>query len=144
MIDLMPNETIFIQWAFFLTALTVLYYFVFRPSLRIIQARRAATDGDEAKAAEFQQKSQELTERIEDNLARARRDGQETMQRLKQEGETHAAETLLKALERMDEHLFSMRAALDKESKSAEMQLMQYSQKLGSELAEKVLGRKVG
>ena len=52
MIDLMPNETIFVQWAYFLVSLAVLYYLVFRPSLRIIQARRAATIGDEAKAAE--------------------------------------------------------------------------------------------
>ena len=144
MIDLMPNFSLFYQWGLFLTAFIVLNFLVFRPTLRLIAARRSATEGDEAKATDFQAKSAELNERIDDNLARARREGQEIIQRLRQDSEAESSEIILKARERMDEHLQQVRSQVERETKEAQLQLKQHAQGLAGLLASRVLGRKVG
>ena len=144
MIDLMPNATLFFQWALFLAAFAVLHFLVFRPTLRIIAARQSATDGDEARAAEFEAKSEELNERIEENLARARRDGQQTLGRLRQQAEEEAQAFIATARQQMDEHLMKARTMLEQQSKEAELQLRQHSKDLAGQMATRVLGRKVG
>ena len=144
MIDLMPNSTLFYQWALFLIALAVLHFCVFRPTLRIIAARQSATDGDEARAAEFESKSQELTVRIEENLARARRDGQQIVSRLRQQAEEEAQAFIATARQQMDEHLMKVRTSLEKETKEVELQLRQHSRDLAGQVVSKILGRKAG
>lgn len=144
MIDLMPNATLFYQWGLFLIAVAVLNFFVFRPTLRIIAARQSATDGDEARAAEFESKSEELSGRIEENLERARRDGLQTLGRLRQQAEEEGQAIIATARQQMDEHLLKVRTTLDKQSKEVELQLRQHSRDLAGQVATRILGRKVG
>lgn len=144
MIELMPDATLFYQWALFLAAVAVLHFFVFRPTLRIIAARKSATDGDENRAAEFETKSQELAERIDENLDRARRDGQQLMGRVRQQAEEEAQGIIADARQQMDEHLMKVRTTLEKQTKEAELQLRQHSKALAGQVAAQVLGRKIG
>lgn len=144
MIELMPDTTILYQWVMFILALLILTFGVFRPALKIVMARRSATEGDEAKAVEYEERIAELSRQIEASLDEARHAGHAVMSELRQEAEEVASETVRQSREKMESHLRDVRKALGKQSKEVELQLRQHSQALAGDLAKRVLGREAG
>jgi len=63
-INLMPDWTVLVQLAIFLTALAVLYYFVFKPSLKCIDQRNKFTKDARANTEKLNNEAdQKLSER---------------------------------------------------------------------------------
>ena len=55
MIDI--NATLFIQWGIFLALMVFLHFFLFKPVLRVVDARQAKVEGTFAGAEELQSKA---------------------------------------------------------------------------------------
>ncbi len=55
MIDI--NATLFIQWGIFVALMVFLHFFLFKPVLRVIDARQAKVEGTFARAEDLQSKS---------------------------------------------------------------------------------------
>ncbi len=144
MIELIPDSTIFYQWGIFIASILVLNFGVFQPALKIIQARRVATVGDEAEAERYENKIVELSERIDESLEGARREGQEIIQQLRQAAETASTETIRLARENMETQLKQVRSQLEQQSKEVELQLKQHAQEMAADLSSRVSGRHLG
>ncbi len=143
MIDLYPNSTLLYQWLIFMAALVVLNWGVFRPVLRLLRERRQRTEGDEKRAAEFEGKITDLKSQVDAGLEKARHEGQEIIQHLRQEAEASSQQTMELARQRMEAQLGQMRTDLEKAGKEAELQLKQHARKLADELGTNVLERPV-
>jgi F-type H+-transporting ATPase subunit b len=67
------DATIFIQLAIFLIMLFLLNQLLFRPVIRLIEARRAATEGTLAAASELEKEATELNRSAAEKLAEVRK-----------------------------------------------------------------------
>lgn len=143
MIDLMPNSTIAAQWIIFAVAVCTLHFGIFKPTLKIIQTRRARSIGARHDAATFVKKSEEKTSVLEKRLEEARRLGYQKKEEIVHQGE-HLAEAIIrKAREDVDRTLEGIRKSIDHEYKEASLQIRQYAQELSRDVAAKVLERNV-
>ena len=96
-VNLMPDYTLLPLLGIFLIVLAVLHFLVFRPILRLIDARKAATEGELAHAREMDGMSDTLDEMVRHQLEEARARGAEKRQELRQEAEASARDILDKA-----------------------------------------------
>ena len=143
MIDLMPNNTFFVQLVIFLFTFISLNYLVFQPVLRIIDRRRQLTQGSEKEAAQLNSKTEEMVEAYSQKMQTARSQGISLKDKFRKEGETQAGDILKKARQELEASLESTRQELSSQSKEAQLVLRKYSRDLSEEMAEKLLGRKV-
>lgn len=143
MIDLMPNETFFVQMAIFLVTLAGLHFLVFRPILRILARREELTEGNRQKASELQAKTETLLANYENQMKEARQKGISLKSEQTQAGEAKAQEILAQTRGDIEAKLQKQRQQVQGELKEAGLVLRKYSRDLSQEMAEKLLGRKV-
>jgi F0F1-type ATP synthase membrane subunit b/b' len=74
-IHLIPDKTFFVQFGIFLVVLTGLYFFIFRPVVRIILLRRQKTSGLLEKSKAFEEKLGELAAGYNAEISSAREEG---------------------------------------------------------------------
>lgn len=143
MIDLMPNETFFIQLGIFLFTLMGLNFLVFKPILRLIAYRKEVTEGSREEAKRLSEATGKMVEQYEGQIKEAREEGLGEKGRLTQEGEKEAQDIMDQAREDIEESLEKSRKVVQQESKEAQLSLRNVSREMSEEMAEKLLGRKV-
>ena len=143
MIDLMPNQTFFVQVGLFLFTYVVLTYLVFKPVLRILERRKQLTIGAEQQAAEISTRTENLIREHSEKLQGARREGIALKEKFQKEGQAEANEIVGRAREEMEGELLSARKVMVQDRKEAQLVLRKYARELSQELAQKLLGRKV-
>ena len=141
--DIFPNETVIFQWFLFMTALLALNFGVFRPVLHLIKERRERTAGEKEKAREMMERADRLVSLCQTRLAEARGVGSKMREERLREGEAHGRDLVAKARVVMDQKMEGLRKQLEAETRQAGLQLKQYAQGLGTEMAEKILERTV-
>ncbi len=143
MIDLLPNKTFFVQLGIFLFTFICLNFLVFQPVLRILQRRRELTVGSEKEAAEINLKTETLVENYGQKMHEARNQGLLLKDKFKKSGEAESGEILKMARQELEAKLETQRQELSTQSKEAQLVLKKYARDLSTEMAEKLLGRKV-
>jgi F-type H+-transporting ATPase subunit b len=143
MIDLMPNQTFFIQMGIFLFSMALLNFLVFRPVLKILAKRKELTEDARLEAARLDIETQAMVESYAGKIQEARGAGLKVKEGLTQEGEGKARELLAGARQDMESSLEKNRREILDEAKQAQLALRKYSRDLSKEMAEKLIGRKV-
>lgn len=143
MIDLMPNETFFMQLAIFLVTMLGLHFLVFRPALRLIAKREELTQGYQKSAEDLEAKTEALIADYEAKMKAARQEGLALKSEQTQAGEAQAVEILGKTREDLEAQWEEQAQAIGAQAKEAQLSLRKYSKDLSEEMAEKLLGRKV-
>lgn len=139
--DLFPNETVVFQWFLFITALVALNYGVFRPVLHILQERKNRTEGERKKSEELFHRAENLLTECEKKIAEAHKAGAQEREKLLRETSEKERVFLQQRRGEVDKKMEELRSNLGRQYHEASLQLKQYGQKLGHEIAEKVLGR---
>jgi len=143
MINLMPDLTFFVQMGIFIFVLISMRILIFRPILRILVRRKELTEGAQEEAEALDIKTEALVQKYESQMKGAREEGLELKGALTKEGEGEANQLLAQARKELDQEIENQRQALGAEAKEAQLALRKYSRDLSSEMAEKLLGRKV-
>lgn len=143
MIDLMPNQTFFLQMGIFLITLFLMNLLIFRPILRILVRRKELTEGARAEAEALNEKTGVLVTEYDQKIKGARDEGLSAKGQIMNEGESEARAVLKQAREDMDQSLENKRKEISAEAKEAQLALRKYSRDLSQDMAEKLLGRKV-
>ncbi len=143
MIDLMPNETFFVQLGIFLVTLFCLNFLVFQPVLRILKRRQELTEGAEAEAARLGGETEALMESYQQKIQTARGQGIKIKDELIHQGEGQANELLGKARKELEQDLEKNRQEVARQAKEAQLILRKHTRDLSQEMAEKLLGRKI-
>ncbi|MBI1909699.1 MAG: ATP synthase F0 subunit B [Deltaproteobacteria bacterium] len=141
MIDLFPNATFFVQWALFLIAFLTLRQAVFLPTLKILKARQEKTDGERQRADQLEGETEKMFLQIEAVLAQARTRGLKVKERQRGEATQHQAQVFRRVREAGQRHLQEVQKQVESRGHEVALQLRQYAQQLGRDLAEKVLER---
>ncbi|MFO1463024.1 MAG: ATP synthase F0 subunit B [bacterium] len=143
MVELLPNETLFVQIGVFLFTFIVLNFLVFRPVLRLMERRKSLTVGAEHEAEVLGEKTQKLIETHQGKMQEARNQGLALKEKSKKEGEAEANALSAQAHQELEATLEKTRSEIAQQSKEAQLKLRSLSRELSREMAEKLLGRKV-
>jgi len=140
---LFPDATIVFQWLLFMTALVVLHYGIFRPILHRIRERQERGERERRKAEALRRVAEGLLAECEQRIAEAHIQGARERERHLAEGETRVREILTGLKRDIDQEMEDLRNRLDREKRQASLELKQYAQGLGREIAEEILGRRL-
>lgn|GEM_PF-2692973 len=143
MIDLLPNITVLYQWVIFMIALLTLHFGVFKPVLRILNERKAKTTGAKENAIRLQHRSDEILDQCEKKIEQARTAGMRKREERLQSAEKIKEELLKNTRDEIDERLEKVHHQIEVETKEATLQLNQYAQQMGHEIASKLLEREI-
>lgn len=143
MIDLVPNETIVFQWVIFMIAFVILHFGVFRPTLKILEARKLKTVDEKETAHQLSEKTKEMKLLYDRRLEEARLEGIRKKNELRAVGEKFVEDLLKKTRAETEQSAERTRADIDRQSKEAILQLRQQARELGREIAVKVLERNI-
>lgn len=143
MIELFPDKTVLFQWVIFMVALVTLTWGIFRPVLRIIEGRRTKTDGARKEASELDRKSKEMTGLCERRVEEARIAGVREKDQIKASAEKFVEGLLKETRLEIDRRIDEVRRQIEQEAREDSLQLKQYAQEIGREVASKVLEREI-
>jgi F-type H+-transporting ATPase subunit b len=137
------DGTLFIQFGLFLVMLLVLSRVLFRPYLKMRDARHKNIEGARQEAVGMQEKARQVSADYDAKLTRARQRGAEERQRLRAEGAVHERQVLGAARDEAHKSLDAARARIRSEAGAANTQLQAQSGALARQIVTKVLGREV-
>jgi F-type H+-transporting ATPase subunit b len=143
MIEIGLDKTAIFQLAIVLILMAALSNIVFKPFLKVLQARKDWVEGAERRARELQQRTEELMEKYRDTMAAAQAEGTTLREEIRKEGLAKEMEILQMAMEDANRFLEEMRAKIQEESQVARASLRLHGQSLSRDLAEKMLGRSI-
>jgi F-type H+-transporting ATPase subunit b len=137
------DKTFFIQLGVFLVMLVILRSLLFKPIIRLIDARHEATAGAVKTAEKLTEEAALLSAEVEKKLAGARTEAikvrNETLERAKkQEREIGSA-----AREKAGRIIADMRARASSDMKNARQQLEEETRSMAILLSEKILDRRL-
>lgn len=139
MVDI--DGTFFIQLALFLFMFVFLYIALFRPMVRLIEARREATLGAKEKAAKMSEEAAALTVEVEDRLAKVRLETAAHRAELIEKARTEEREMLAAARAASHEAAEEARTLLSQKQVEVKKQLAAEVEQMASTLAGRLLGR---
>ncbi len=143
MIQLFPNETLPWMWVIFMVVLVALSRLVFGPTLRILDARKAKMSGlkdqGDTLAAEV---TQQLAE-YEVAVSKARVDAGAAREKIIAKTREEERVLIDQARQSAETWMRDMRTQLENEKKQAHAQLKSLTEGLATDLASKILERKV-
>ncbi len=137
------DGTLFVMLGLFLLTMAVLTQFLWRPYLRVKEERVTRVEGYKEQASKMEADAQARLDRIQAELADARRRGSQELAKLR--SEAHAAENqiLLAAQTRAQADLAAARTKVEAALAAEKAKLVARAQELGHEAAARILGRKV-
>lgn len=141
-INLIPDRTVIPQLFIFLAVTAVLTIFVFRPLLKIMDARREKTGLLEEEAARLVSESESMEREYEETLAAARIDGERTERELVRLGESEAQTIIAGAKEESRRRTARLKDEISKESVGARGRLTSDVDAFADMICQKVLGKK--
>jgi|SRR5262245_37533105 len=142
--NLVPDITLFFQLGVFLTVLFALNFLLFKPLLKVMDKRKAATEGVKEEVARLRQEADLKLREYEDKINQAKLQGAAGKEKIKKTGEDEASRIIAKARKDSDTHLKEVQSALAKEASEARLMLRKSVEQLGKEMAERVLEKKLG
>lgn len=141
LIDL--DGTVILQFILFLLMLAILSRVVFRPYLKLKEARHAGIEGARHEASAMQERARQTNADYDARLTKARVRGAEERQRLRTEGAVYERQVLGAAREEAHKALEAARGKIAGEASSARTKLEQESKALSRQIVTKILGREV-
>lgn len=137
------DATFFIQLGIFLVMMVILRSLLFKPIVRLIDARHEATAGALQTAEKLTAEAAQLSAEVERKLARARTEANlvrnETLERAKKE----EREIGNVAREKAGRVVADMRARISTDMKEAEQKLKEETRAMAVMLSEKILDRRL-
>jgi F-type H+-transporting ATPase subunit b len=141
LIDL--DGTILVQLAVFFIALVVLRALVFKPMLRVFEAREEAIDGARREARRMEQEARAAGDKFDDEMRSLRSSATAERERLRQEGQRLERTILDKVRQETQRELGDAEAQLQTEARRLRADIDATIPKLAAQIAEKLLGREV-
>ena len=142
-INLLPDRTFFAQLAIFLIVLFMLSRFVFKPVLKVLKLRKHHTEGERKRIEELAKKSQVMMEEYSKKIAQARLQASQLKENIRQEGELRGSELIQTSKNIARQEIERVRQEIQKSANKAKSDLEKQAENLGTEIAEKVVGRKL-
>jgi F-type H+-transporting ATPase subunit b len=139
LIDL--DGTVFVQFALFLIMLLVLSRFLFRPYLKMRDARHKGIEGAREEASSMQERARQTNADYDAKLTKARVRGAEERARLRGEGAIHERQVLGVARDEAQKTLDAARARISADAGKARETLTAESTVLAKQIVKKILGR---
>ena len=143
MIDLAPNITLLYQWILFFIAFGSLHFFVFKPSLKIIEERKKQSQGSSLTAEKLVKETEEMTVLCEKKMEEARLAGIRKKIEKMEAGEKFRESLLKKIRADVDQKLEAISTKILNEFQKATSNLKTYSQELARSIASKILEREI-
>lgn len=142
-INLLPDKTLWVQMLLFFVVLLGLNIFVFKPLLKLIALRKAKTMGEREQIDSLIGKTEEMNREYEARMTEAKVQASRVKEAIRKEGEEQGLKLIGQAKRLSNQELDEMRMKIEAEVQQAERSLEEKSKKLGEQIAEKILGRKV-
>jgi F-type H+-transporting ATPase subunit b len=139
LIDL--DGTVFVQFAFFVIMLIVLSRFLFKPYLKMRDARHKGIEGAREEASAMQERAQKTNADYDAQLTRARQRGAEERARLRGEGAVYERQVLGAARDESQKTLDAARGKIASDAGAARDKLAAESTALAKQIVKKILGR---
>lgn len=137
------DGTLIVQFVLFLIMLGVLSRLVFRPYLKLRDARHAGIEGARHEASAMQERARQVNADYDARITKARLRGAEERQRLRTEGAVHERQVLGTAREESQKALDAARARISGEATTARGKLEADATALSRQMVKKILGREV-
>jgi len=142
-IELVPDITVVYQWVIFMIAFLVLHFGVFKPTLKILEARKSKTIDEKETALALNEKTEEMKALYNRRLEEARLEGIRKKDDLRVSGEKFVEDLLKKTRTETESAAEKSRSEIDRQSKEAALALRQQARDLGHEIAVKLLERNI-
>jgi len=138
------DYTVFVQIIAFLFFWYLLTQLLFTPFLRLLEERERRTEGVKAEAASFMAEAERLRGEYENRIGRAQDEGSALKESIYQEALKAREETLAQARAEAARHLQGVREEIQKERQEAQGLAGREAEAIARQMAEKILGRKIG
>jgi F-type H+-transporting ATPase subunit b len=135
------DGTLFVQFGLFVIMLIVLSRTLFRPYLKLRDARHKGIEGAREEAASMQERAQKTNADYDAQLTRARLRGAEERARLRGEGAVYERQVLGAARDESQKTLDAARGKINADTDAARAKLATESTTLAREIVKKILGR---
>ncbi|MCB1215632.1 MAG: ATP synthase F0 subunit B [Deltaproteobacteria bacterium] len=139
-----PDITLLYILGIFTFAMLVMRILIFKPILKVLARRQELTQEAKAQALSLQEKTESMVADYEGHLKEARKQGLHEKTKLTQEGEAKANQLLSAARQELESQLQVHRQNLQAQAGEASQNLRVQAKDLSQQMAEKLLGRKVG
>ncbi|MCP4603984.1 MAG: ATP synthase F0 subunit B [Proteobacteria bacterium] len=137
------DATVFIQLVIFLFMFVFLRQFLFRPVIKIIEARREATDGMRAAAEEFDEEARKLNDDLDKQILDIRSSASEERHRMVEQARRQERDVLIKSREDSRGVVEQAKKEASEQSDEAWRALREEVNTFASTVATRVLGRQV-
>jgi F-type H+-transporting ATPase subunit b len=135
------DATSLVQLVIFFVAFFILRGLVFRPVMRLFDAREQAMDGSRKQAEQMERDAEQTREKFEAELRRVRQQATEDREKLRAKAQQLARELTEEARRESTALLSSAKVKLELESKDARARTRAEVPGLARQIAEKLLGR---
>jgi F-type H+-transporting ATPase subunit b len=135
------DGTLFVQFGFFLIMLFVLSRVLFRPYLKMRDARHKGIEGAREEASAMQERARQTNADYDAKLTKARLRGAEERARLRGEGAIHERQVLGAARDESQKQLNAARGKITADADRARQALTVESTALAKQIVKKILGR---
>ena len=135
------DGTLFVQFGLFLIMLFVLSRVVFRPYLKLKDARHAGIEGARDEAHQMQERARQVGADYDAKLTKARQRGGEERARLRGEGAVYERQVLGAARDESQKVLDAARGKIAADAGAARDKLTAESTALAKQIVKKILGR---
>ena len=143
MLQILPDLTLAIQIVLFLLFIWLLNALLFRPTLRVLEARQERIEGSRHRAGELQARIEEAVAKHESQVRDARMNGERERARLVQEATAEEARIAAEGRDRASKIAAEIREAIARDAGTARRELDGLAREFASLIAEQVLGRRV-
>jgi len=137
------NITMFIQWAIYIALMVFLHFFLFKPVLRVIDARQAKIEGTMAGAGELEKKAAENRHTYEHRIAAAKERIFSRTATIRESAANEAKEIMAKARDEALAQVEATRERIRHDSEVVRKELRGSIDELAHGIATKILGREI-
>ncbi|NPA24847.1 MAG: ATP synthase F0 subunit B [Deltaproteobacteria bacterium] len=141
MIDL--NMTMLIQWGIYIALMIFLHFFLFKPVLRVIDARQAKIEGTMAGAEELQEKAAENRQNYESKISAAKERIFARTAAIRESAAKEAKEFMDKAREEAMAQVEATKERIKRDSEVVRKELRGSINVLARDIAVKILEREI-
>ena len=137
------DGTILVQFVLFLAMLGILSRLVFRPYLKMRDARHAGIDGAKGEATKMEEKARQIVSDYDARFGVAKLRGAEERARLRSEGAAHERQALGRARDEAQRSVEESRKKIVGDTAAAKQGLEAEATALARKIAGKIVGREV-
>ena len=138
------DYTVVVQIVFFLVLLFILRRLLFAPFVALLEERERKTEGAKGEAAALMAEGERLRADYESRITQAEDQGAALKEGILQEARSGRERTLAEAREQAASRLAAVREEVRQEMAKARQFAAREAEEIARQMAEKVLGRKIG